>query len=334
MKIPRRKFIVNSVIISGSFLTSKIGAAPFLQKIRSDKKELPLIISTWSHGFPASKQALEVLNSEGNLLDAITGGINIVEDDPENHSVGLGGFPDAEGHVTLDASIMDWNGNAGAVSYLEGIKNPINIARLVMEKTKHVMLSGKGAQEFAVKEGYEIENLLTPEIKKDWEKWKLSDARKMLDPVLGSRKNHDTIGLLAIDKTGNISGGVSTSGWAYKLPGRVGDSPIIGAGLYVDNEIGAACSTGLGERVIETVGSFLIVEMMRQGYSPLEAIKIAIDRLKKRMKNHEQFQVAYIALNKNGEYAGYALRPDFEYAAVTNNYAKMIKTEAFLEWKK
>ena len=327
MKITRRKFILETSIISGALLSSKMQAAPFFTKTNSNNKELPLIISTWSHGLPASKRSLEILNGGGNLLDAVTGGINIIENDPKNHSVGLGGYPDAEGHVTLDASIMDWNGNAGAVSYLEDIKNPINIARLVMEKTNHVMLSGKGAREFAIGQGYEPENLLTPDMKEEWEKWEKSDARKMLDPVLGSKNNHDTIGLLAMDKNGNISGGVSTSGWAYKLPGRVGDSPIIGAGLYVDNEIGAACSTGLGERVIETVGSYLVVEMMRQGHSPLDAIKVAIDRLKKRIKNHRNFQVAYIALNKKGEYAGYALRSGFEFAAVTNSYAKMTQTD-------
>jgi isoaspartyl peptidase/L-asparaginase-like protein (Ntn-hydrolase superfamily) len=327
MKISRKKFIINSALISGAVATNNFVFSKSSDLQKTSQNEMPLVISTWAHGLPAGKKTLEILANKGDLLDAVTQGINVVENDPTNHSVGIGGFPDAEGNVTLDASIMDSKGNAGSVAYLQGIRNPINVARTVMEKTKHVLLSGKGAQEFAVKNGFIIENLLTPEMERKWREWKGTQERKMLDPVIGTEENHDTIGLLALDGNGNISGGVSTSGWAYKLPGRIGDSPIIGAGLFVDNEIGAACSTGLGERVIETVGSFLIVEMMRQGYSPLEAIKVAIKRLKPRMKERGNFQVSYIALNKNGEYAGYSLHKGFEFAAVTNSYAKMIKSD-------
>jgi len=331
MSLSRRKFLVNSALISGAVVTNSLIASNQSNKSTTNIQELPLIISTWSHGFPASKKALKVLANNGNLLDAITSGINLSENDPANHSVGLGGYPDADGNVTLDASIMDWSGNAGSVACLQGIKNPINVARLVMEKSKHVFLTGNGAQKFALNNGFVKENLLTEKIKVEWEKWIESQKKRMIDPVLGSEKNHDTIGLLAIDKDGNIAGGVSTSGWGYKHPGRVGDSPIIGAGLFVDNEIGAACATGLGERVIETVGSFLIVEMMRQGFSPLEAIKIAVERLKKRSNDNQNFQVAYIALNKNGEHAGYSLRNGFEYAIVTNSYAKMITTDYMIK---
>jgi isoaspartyl peptidase/L-asparaginase-like protein (Ntn-hydrolase superfamily) len=328
MKISRKEFIKNSLLMGGAILTNNLKAAdsPFYK----EKKEFPLVISTWAHGLPASNKAMEVLSSGGNLLDAVTKGINIIENDPDNHSVGIGGYPDAEGNVTLDASIMDCKGNAGSVAYLQNIKNPINVARMVMEKSKHVLLVGKGAQNFAIKNGFKVENLLTAEMKKKWEKWNSEKKEEMIDPVLGSDKNHDTIGLLAIDTAGNISGGVSTSGWAYKLPGRVGDSPIIGAGMFVDNEVGAACATGLGEHVIKSVGSFLIVELMRHGYTPLDAIKTAVKRLQKKGSG-DKFQVAYIALNKNGEYAGYALRTGFEFAAVTNNYAKMIKTDSLIK---
>ncbi len=269
---------------------------------------------------------MEVLNSGRSVLDAIEKGINVVENDPKVDSVGLGGYPDAEGNVTLDACIMDSNGNAGAVAYLSNIKNPISIARHVKEKTAHVLLAGKGAQKFALQNGFKKENLLTPETKKRWERWKQTN-KEMHDPV---KDNHDTIGLLAIDKNGNIAGGVSTSGWAYKMPGRVGDSSIIGASLFVDNNVGAACATGLGEKVIETVGSFLIVEKMREGYSPLEACKIAIKRLSK-YNNSNIFQVSYLALNKDGEYAGFSNQKEFSYSIVTNNLSTIVKSDYLLK---
>ena len=285
-----------------------------------------MVISTWNHGLPASKKALEILHNNGSVLDAVEKGINVVENDPNIHSVGLGGFPDANGNVTLDACIMDSYGETGAVAYLSEIKNPISVARLVKEKTSHVLLVGKGAQQFAVNNGFKKENLLTPEIKRKWEKWKTTN-RKMHDPV---KNNHDTIGLLAMDANGNIAGGVSTSGWAYKMPGRVGDSAIIGASLFVDNNVGAACSTGFGEKVIETVGSFLIVEKMREGYSPLEACKIAINRLSK-YDDFQNFQVSYLALNKAGEYAAFSNLEGFEYAVVTNETSTLAKSDYLLK---
>ena len=323
MKLSRRKFIQTSSVLGTGIFASKLFPQNLSNKIHSTSKpELPKVISTWEHGLPASKKAFEILNKNGSLLDAIEKGINVVENNPNIHSVGLGGYPDAEGNVTLDACIMDSKGNAGAVAYLSNIKNAISVARLVKEKTPHVLLVGKGAQQFAVKQGFEKENLLTPEMKRAWEKWKLTN-KKMHDPV---KENHDTIGLLAMDKNGNIAGGVSTSGWAYKLPGRVGDSPIIGASLFVDNNVGAACATGLGEKVIETVGSFLVVEKMREGYSPLEACKIAINRLSK-YDDFNSFQVSYLAMNKAGEYAGFSNLNKFEYAVVTNNFTTIVQSD-------
>ena len=327
MKISRKQFIkVTSIIGSG------IAVSPFLpQSIRPNsfipKNEKPVVISTWDHRMSAGQKSIELLMKNKNLKEAIEKGINLIENNPSIHSVGLGGFPDASGEVTLDASIMDSEGNAGGVGYLKNIKNAISVARLVMEKTPHVLIVGEGAQKFALSEGFKKENLLTDEMKLQWEKWK-SKHNKMFDPVL---RNHDTIGLLAMDKDGNIAGGVSTSGWANKMPGRLGDSPIIGAALYVDNEVGAACSTGLGENVIKTAGSFLVVEKMREGYSPLEACKIAVNRLKKIHSKEKDFQVAYIALNKNGEHAGYSYKNGFEYAVVTNNSAKLLRTDFLIK---
>ncbi len=329
MKITRRKFIQTSTVIGTGLISSNIIA----NKIENyseltNKTKPPIIIATWNHGLPASKKAFEILNNGGTVLDAVEKGINVVENDPDVHSVGLGGYPDAEGNVTLDSCIMDSNGNSGAVAYLSEIKNPISIARLVKEKTPHVLLAGKGAQKFALENGFKKEVLLTPEIRKSWLKWKRTN-KKMHDPV---KNNHDTIGLLAMDKNGNIAGGVSTSGWAYKIPGRVGDSAIIGASLFVDNNVGAACSTGLGERVIETVGSFLIVEKMREGYSPLEACKIAIERLKKYDDFHT-FQVSYLAINKEGEYAAFSnlSKYKFEYAVVTKDLSTLIESEYLIK---
>ncbi len=327
MKISRRKFIQTTSVISTGILTSNVFPEKLTNKIKyTANKEKPLVIATWYHGLPASEKAFEILSSGGTVLDAVEKGINVVENNPNVHSVGLGGYPDAEGNVTLDSCIMDSNGNSGAVAYLNDIKNPISVARLVKEKTPHVLLVGKGAQEFALKNGFKKENLLTPEVKRIWEKWK-STNKKMHDPV---KNNHDTIGLLALDKNGNISGGVSTSGWAYKIPGRVGDSAIIGASLFVDNNVGAACSTGLGERAIETVGSFLIVEKMREGYSPLEACKFAIDRLKK-YDDFNSFQVSYLALNKNGEYAAFSNKKNFKYAVVTTTFNKVLESDYLLK---
>ena len=273
----RRKFLHNLGLGSAALLTApKLFANQEIEK-RIIKNQFlpPIVISTWSHGIPANTEAIRVLKKGDSALNAVEKGVRVVEADPDNHSVGIGGFPDASGHVTLDASIMDHKGQAGAVCYLEDIVHPISVARKVMEETPHVMLSGVGALEFAIKQGFDRQKLLTPKMEKIWCKWAETAEYK---PEVNF-ENHDTIGLLALDKKKHLAGACTTSGMAYKLPGRVGDSPIIGAGLFVDGEVGAATATGMGELMMKTVGSFLIVELIRNGYSAQEACEIAIKRI-------------------------------------------------------
>jgi len=279
--------------------------------VKSQKK--PVIISTWKHGLPANEETWKQLNNGKPSLDAIEAGLHIPEGDPKIRSVGYGGFPDREGKVTLDACIMDHNSNCGSVSFLQGIKHPISVAKRVLENTPHVMLSGEGALQFALSEGFVEENLLTVEAEKDWKKWIEKSKYK---PVI-NMENHDTISMLMLDEDGNLSGGCTTSGAAWKMHGRVGDSPIIGAGLFLDNEVGAAAATGLGEAVIRTAGSAMVVELMRQGKSPYEACKEIVERIYNKHIDHrdmEYLQVGFIAINKNGEHAGYSLRSGFNYA--------------------
>ena len=272
----------------------------------------PVVISTWNHGLPANDVAWEVLDGGGRALDAVEAGVQVSEADPASRSVGYGGLPDREGHVTLDASIMDENGDAGSVAFLQGIKHPISVARLVMEKTPHVMLVGEGALVFALANGFEEEDLLTPEAKAAWQKWLQEQPEETKAEI--NVENHDTIGMLALDKDGNLSGACTTSGAAWKLHGRVGDSPIIGAGLYVDNEVGAACATGWGEAVIRVVGSYLVVELMRQGQPPEEACRLAVERVIEKNPDYQEIQVGFLALDKEGRYGGYSIQPGFDFA--------------------
>jgi N4-(beta-N-acetylglucosaminyl)-L-asparaginase len=231
----------------------------------------------------------------------------VEEANAQGQSVGIGGLPDRDGRVTLDACVMNEKGDYGAVLCMQNIKHPIAVAKKVMEDTPHVILAGVGAEEFAVSQGFKREDLLTEKSKKDWEYWKKTSKYK---PIINI-ENHDTIGMLAIDKNGTISGGCTTSGLAYKMAGRVGDSAIVGSGLFVDNEIGAATATGLGEEVLKTVGSYLIVELMRQGKSPQEACEQAILRIIEKTPNFEDFQVGYIAVNKKGETGAYSIHEGF-----------------------
>ena len=299
----RRSFIKSTGIAS-------LGLSLKIDKTfsQSDNSSVdPLVIATWDVK-KATKKAWEIISSNGNSLDAIEQGCMIEEANKDGQSVGIGGLPDREGNVTLDACIMDHYGNCGSVVYLKDIKHAISVARMVMEKTPHVMLAGDGAKKFAISMGFKKEKLLTEKSKKDWIKWKENEE---YNPIINI-ENHDTIGMLAIDKNKNISGGCTTSGLAYKMQGRVGDSPIIGSGLFIDNEVGGAVATGLGEEVLKTVGSFLVVELMRQGYSPEEACKIAIERIvKKPGSNYKNFQVGYIALNKKGETGSYSIQNGF-----------------------
>ncbi len=271
----------------------------------------PVTIATWDNK-KAILASWEVLNSSGSALDAVEAGARVPEADPLDTSVGYGGLLDREGHLTLDACIMDHQGNAGSVMFLEGFMHPVSIARKVMETTPHVFLAGEGAKAFALKCGFRQENLVTEHARKAYERWLQSPEYK---PKI-NRERHDTIGILALDLHGNLSGACTTSGLAYKMHGRVGDSPIIGAGLYVDNRVGAATATGLGEAVIKKVGAFSIVEMMRQGLSPAKACRKAIERLLS-LPNPREFQVGYIAVNKKGEFGAFALHKGFQYCVHT-----------------
>ena len=319
----RRQFIRQTALsaISASVATS----CAALSKT-SIQTTWPLVVSTWDFGLAANEAAMKVLLSGGSALDAVEQGVWVPEADPNNQSVGLGGLPDRDGHVTLDACIMDEQGRAGSVCALEHIIHPVSVARAIMEKTPHVMLVGEGALEFALAQGFKKENLLTPASEKAWREWLIKSEYK---PIINI-ENHDTIGMLAIDQKGNLSGCCTTSGLAYKMRGRVGDSPIIGAGLYVDNEIGAATSTGLGEAVLRTLGSFLVVELMRQGAEPEDACKEAVMRIVKNYKNYRDIQIGYLATNKAGKVGAYALQKGFTYALYQNNENLTHKTKSYL----
>lgn len=310
----RRNFIKNASLTGvglavGNSLLSCEASKKENQEVISNpvKSTLPLVIATWDVK-NATNKAWDVLQNKGTVLDAIEQGCNIEEDNAEGLSVGIGGLPDRDGNVTLDACIMNKNGDCGSVVYLQNVTHAISVARRVMEDTPHVMLAGKGAEQFAYASGFKKENLLTERSKKDWEAWKIESKYK---PIINI-ENHDTIGMLAVDKDGNISGGCTTSGLAYKMAGRVGDSPIIGSGLFVDNEVGAAVATGLGEEVVKTVGSFLIVELMRHGKTPQEACEEAVNRIvTKPNSNFKNFQVGYIAVNKQGETGYFSIHKGF-----------------------
>ncbi|MBY5960268.1 N(4)-(beta-N-acetylglucosaminyl)-L-asparaginase [Membranicola marinus] len=274
----------------------------------------------------ANEEAWKVLSSQGNALDAVEQGVRIIEADASNHTVGIGGLPDRDGHVTLDACIMDQKGNAGSVCFLEHIVHPVSVARKVMEKTPHVILSGSGALQFALEEGFEKTDLLTPESKRAWEKWKKNAE---YSPVINI-ENHDTIGMIALDSAGNLSGACTTSGLAYKMHGRVGDSPILGAGLFVDNEVGAATATGMGEAVLKTCGTFLVVELMRQGRSPEEACKEAVLRIAKK-QNYNDFQIGFLAMDKKGNTGAYCIHPGFSYAHQNKEGAELIPAKSYVK---
>ncbi len=327
----RRQFLISSLLASAGASFGFIPKPPKDDKgsrqpsgIEKEQIKKPVVISTWNHGIPANEKAWEVLSKNGTALDAVEKGVMVVEADPKITSVGYGGWPDRDGYVTLDASIMDEKGNAGSVAFLQNILHPISVARAVMEKTPHVMIVGEGALQFARENGFEEFNLLTPESKKKWEEWlKKSDYK----PKRIGEDNHDTIGMLALDENGNLSGACTTSGTAFKLHGRVGDSPIIGAGLYVDNEVGGASATGVGEAVMKTVGSFLIVELMRNGKTPQQACEIAVKRIADNCKTDDEFQVAFIALNKKGETGSCAYKKNFQYALYRNGKNELFNSE-------
>ncbi len=331
----RRKFIQLSALSAPVLAVKK----SFANEIEGTKK--PLVISTWDSGMAVNAAAWEILKNKGRSLDAVEAGAMHIENEI-NCCVGLGGYPDRDGIVTLDSCIMDEHANCGAVAGLERIKHPVSVARKVMEKTPHVILVGAGAQQFAIENGFTLESgELSDDAKKVYDQWiKKSDYKPVINienqPAGRKDKksngpfapnffddgsaNHDTMGLIALDTTGNMSGAVTTSGMAFKIHGRVGDSPIIGAGLFVDNEIGAATSSGVGEEVIRICGTHLVVEFMRQGYSPETACKKAVERIVKRDKEKAKtIQVGFLAMNKKGQYGAYSIQKGFVYSVRSND---------------
>lgn len=337
----RRKFLQTSFLGSIGLFSGKKILAQSDADYPTIKNE-PIVLSTWDFGKAANTEAWTILGKGGRALDAVEAGVKIPEADPNNQSVGYGGLPDRDGHVTLDACIMDEYYNCGSVMGLENIIHAISVARLVMEKTPHVVLIGEGAFQFAQANGFKKENLLTPESEKAWKEWLktskyepiMNIENKLHKPASGGDmpggpNNHDTIGMIAMDAKGNCSGACTTSGMAFKMRGRVGDSPIIGAGLYVDNEVGAATSTGVGEEVIRIVGSHLVVELMRQGLEPEAACKKAVERIISRNpEKAKKVQVGFLALNKKGQYGGYALQPGFTYAVKSGKEERIIKAKS------
>lgn len=311
MKVSRRAVLGASAmsLAAGSVMAQEIAPA--------------VVVSTWDFGAAANAQAVAARRRGGSGVDMVEAGARVPEADPTNHSVGLGGYPDRDGHVTLDAVIMDHAGNLGAVAGLEDIVHAVSVARAVMEKTPHTMLVGIGARSFAVDQGFETANLLTPEAEAAWKDWlKTADYAPRINSentdwraTPGSAGNHDTIGILGIGPDGHLAGACTTSGLAFKMRGRVGDSPITGAGLYVDDEVGAATATGVGEDVVRVCGSHSVVEAMRHGMNPTEACRSVVERLARlrgaAVKDH---QVAFLALTRDGRAGGYALQPGLTYA--------------------
>ena len=340
--INRRKFIRASVFSSFATIASNKVLAGSMDRSLIGK---PVVISTWEAGLAANKAAWDVLRKKGKAIDAVEKGVMVTEAS-QNCCVGLNANPDRDGFVTLDASIMDDKFNCGSVAFLERIKHPISVARRVMEKTPHVMLVGVGAQQFAVAEGFPLEEQkLSPEAQKAYENWlKKSEYKPPAinienkqghGPFAPTRLdngewNHDTIGMVAMDSFGNLSGSCTTSGAGFKMRGRVGDSPIIGAGLFVDNEVGACTATGQGEDVIRVAGSHSVVELMRQGLSPEAACRQVIERIVKIKKEKaKDIQVAFLAVNKKGQVGAFAIHPGFDYAIRTNEIEKLVKSKSW-----
>lgn len=327
----RRQFIRFGAVLSALSLVDKAKANQTLTHSFSGKAEGPIVLSTWNHGLAANEGAWEVLAKGGAALDAVEKGVMVTEADLSNRSVGIGGRPDREGHVTLDACIMSGDSRCGSVAFLEGIAHPINVARAVMEHTQHVMLVGAGAKKFALDLGFATAKMPIPEVKKDYEKWRAENKDLFKKPEI-NHENHDTIGMIAMDADGKLAGACTTSGWAYKMHGRVGDSPIIGAGLFVDEEVGAATATGLGEAIVRVAGSHTVVELMRQGLSPEEACKETCMRIIRKNKDLTGLQCGFIAIDKAGNYGGYAIYAGFNFALRTNTETKLVDTKFDRNW--
>ncbi len=316
----RKSFLKLGSLGLASFKNITLGLSPSIK---------PIVVSTWDSGMPVNAAAWTILSVNGSALDAVEAGAMHIENEI-NCCVGLGGYPDRDGIVTLDACIMDEQSNCGAVAGLEQIKHPVSVARKVMELTPHVILVGDGAQQFALENGFKKEaRVLSADAEKAYKEWLQKSEYKPVINIENKTQNgpfapnffedgsanHDTMGLVALDGAGNLSGAVTTSGMAFKLHGRVGDSPIIGAGLFVDNEVGAATSSGVGEEVIRICGTHLVVEFMRQGLSPSQACKRAVERIVHRNPaKAKSLQVGFLALNKKGEYGGWAVQKGFVFS--------------------
>lgn len=321
----RRKFIKTALLGTAVLATARKLPAGMIQGNSG-----PVAISTWKFGLKANEKGFAMLENGSSALDSVEQGVRVVESDPTERSVGKGGRPDRDGRVTLDACIMDHLFNIGSVAFLEHIENPVSVARAVMEKTPHAMLVGEGALSFALEQGFEKTNLLVPESEKEWREWLKKSEYK---PVINI-ENHDTIGMLTLDKAGHLAGACTTSGLAWKMHGRVGDSPIIGAGLYVDQEAGAATATGHGEEVIRTVGSFRVVTHMKQGMSPFEACREAVKQIARifelRQKDIGNTQIGFLALSPSGETGAFALRKGFQYALSRGGTTALLEAEYLL----
>lgn len=339
--INRRRFIQSSAFSSLSVFMSKIAIG---QSQTLALKGKPVVISTWDAGLAANKAAWEVLGTGGRALDAVEKGVMVTEAS-QNCCVGLGANPDRDGFVTLDACIMDEFANCGSVAFLERIKHPVSVARRVMEKTPHVMLVGSGAQQFAIAEGFPLEEQkLSRDAQKNYDNWlKKSEYKppainvenKGHGPFAPAKLdngewNHDTIGMVAMDTNGNLSGSCTTSGAGFKMRGRLGDSPIIGAGLFVDNEVGACTATGQGEDVIRVAGSHSVVELMRQGLSPEAACRRIVERIIRIKKDKvKDIQVAFLALNKKGQVGAFAIHKGFSYAIKNGQREELVKAKSY-----
>jgi len=294
---------------------------------RHQTDDRPLFISTWPFGKAANDRSLVVAQQGGSTLDAVEQGIRVIESDRSNASVGVGGAPNAAGVVQLDACLMSGPGQrAGSVAALEGFPHPISVARRVMEQTPHVLLAGEGARQFARRQGFRPTELLTDEQRAQWRRWKAQQEHAAVDRA-GTAANHDTIALLALGRDGHLAGGCSTSGLAYKLPGRVGDSPIVGSGLYVDDQVGAAGATGVGENVMRYCGSFLVVEMMRAGRHPVDACVQTIRRIARVDPRGLKLDVYFVALDRKGRYGAAGTGPSFRYSVTTPHFSRVIDSE-------
>lgn len=309
----RRQFIRFGAFLGALGVVRPIKASDIVAQSFEGKANGPLILSTWNHGIAANEGAWAILQKGGSALDAVEKGVMVTEADLSNRSVGVGGRPDREGHVTLDACIMSGDARCGSVAFLEGIAHPISVARAVMEKTQHVMLVGAGAKKFALDYGFAQAKMPIAEVQKDYEKWRKENKDLFKKPEI-NHENHDTIGMIAMDANGQLAGACTTSGWAYKMHGRVGDSPIIGAGLFVDDEVGAATATGLGEAIVRVAGSHTVVELMRQGLSPQAACKEACMRIIRKHPDLTGLQCGFLAIDKAGNYGAYSIYAGFNFA--------------------